>query len=259
MDSGPPRYSLNNTVFSDVCEPYQRFGMVFFATERIDERVVRALQPCRTTTAHAVISEIPGKTPVLAPGDWAGIYEKDGRRIFVLCAQHADAENRPLALHGTWKQLAEAWQEIEVDAQGIAQEFGYQLGDCLASCPLTSVRLSRDSSQVCVTSGCVSRLPEFTSDPPPTLVVPSPTKTRVWIIPPTPTVDELGVIAMVSKRENYIPLDHGDNMFAPSCPCYEDSTYDNEAWVLQRNLTEFQPLFTIAPGALIEESAKQLT
>lgn len=253
-----PRYSLDNAVFSGPCEPYSRFGMVFFASEPVDERVVRALQPARTTTAHPVLSERPGKAVALPPGDWAGIYRKDGRQIFVLCAQYALSENRPLPTRGTWKQFAESWSYPDIDAASVANTFGYEVGEPIAETRLTTVALSADQTKVCITSGCVPRLPEFTSRPPPSLVVPSFTKNQVWIVPPTPTVTELGVLAMVARDSNYIPLDHGESLFTAVCPRYEDSSYDEEAWILQRSLVEFTPIFTFSPGASTEEEAKQL-
>jgi len=258
MASGPPRYSLENAVYSGPCEPYQRFGMVFFASEPIDERVVRALQPARTTTAHAVLSEFPGRQPSLAPGDWAGIYRKDGRQLFVLCSQHALSENKPLPMRGTWKQFAESWTYPKISIQEIAHDFGYEIGDLIAETRLTTAALSVDQTRVCVTSGCVSRLPEFTSRPPPSLIIPSFTRTRLWIVPPIPTISEIGVLSMVSKDQNYIPLDHGESMFTPACPRYEELTYDEEAWQLQRSLVDPVSIFTFTPGASTEEEAKQL-
>ena len=243
-------------VFSQRFEPYQRFGMVFRSEEPVNPRILRALQPNRTTAAYAVLSEhpvAPGGPRFLPPGDWVGIYRRGDRRLVVICCQGA---TRELPLVGTWGDLARSWRPPESHHADIARALGVETGDLFALCPLTSVRLSLDHQRVCVTSGCVSRLPEFSPVPPPALVVPSFTKGRVWIVPEVPSSQELGILSAVSKDSYYVPLDYGKSIFLPERADEEYYQEDDDAWILQRMIVNSHVASDFDLLSPIEEQAK---
>lgn len=253
---GPPEIASareREGVFSGPFEPYSRFLMEFDASAHPNPRVLRAIQICRATTVHAVPPDarIRDGGALLEQGEWGGIYRCTGREVLVLSAHHQDAlDLTSVAGRPTWGQLAHICSEeravhIAVAATELANRFveGVTAESLLYVCPLVFVTTSRDGTRVCVSSGCVPRNIRFPEAHVYDLVIPSASKSMVWMVPrespvtrdQRPSAEQIECISALAGARPYLPLDHGQSMLVdPStlCPEYERGANESLAWAL---------------------------
>lgn len=243
--SAPP-----SGIFSGPFEPFPRFMLEFDADAPPDPRVLRALDLYRATTVHAIPPDAPihcgdGDASPLEPGEWGGVYRCNGREVLVLCARHWDRRQPNLAdiaACDTWSDVARICSasrgtRIALAATELAQKIvdGVSTDSLLYICPLVFVSASIADRRVSVSVGCVPRDVRFPSAHAYDLVIPSQSKTSVWIVPKgdrRPSAEQVDCISAIARDLPYIALDYGHSVFVDDCPVYGHEASEDLAWRL---------------------------